>query len=112
VAERQDRARPGSGRQAGAVPASIRGREKPALRAALVAFSANPQPVRMEVLGVHLRRSGTRRGDRGVLAAAELRRNSRLRADGNHFDDLVEPSVSYRQTLYRKGAGGARNEAR
>ena len=46
------------------------GRERPALRAALVALPENSQPIRMEVLGLHLRRRGARRRDRRVLAAA------------------------------------------
>ena len=88
------------------------GRKRRALRAALVALPQDSQPVRMEVLGLHLGRRGARRRDRRILAAAEFRRHSRLRPDGNNVADLAEPSFSYRQALDRQGAGRPRDEAR
>ena len=80
------------------------GRKKPALREALVALPENSQPIRMEVLGLHLGRRGTRRRDRGILAAPELRRHPGLRPDRDDIADFLEPSVSHRQTLDRQSA--------
>ena len=97
--------------RSGAVPAAIRGGERPELRFALVALPPNPQSVWVEILGFHLGRRGARRRDRRVLAALEFRGHSRLRPDRDNLPDLAEPSVSYGQALHREGAGGARGQA-
>jgi acyl-CoA synthetase (AMP-forming)/AMP-acid ligase II len=74
-------------------------------------FPQDSQPFRLEVLGVHLGRRGARCRDGRVLAASELRRNSRLRPYRDHFAHLAQSSVSHRQTLHRQGPGRPRGEA-
>ena len=68
VAERQDRARSGSRGQTAIVSAAVRGRQRRAFRETLVAIPENSQPLRLEILGLHLRRRGARCRHGRVLA--------------------------------------------
>ena len=61
--------------------------------AAVVDFSRHPERVWLEVLGVHLRRRGSRCRDRRILGSAGICGDSGIRLDGNHIADQRESSV-------------------
>ncbi len=65
----------------------FQGAKGQAFPAALVDFSADPQAVRMEVLGLHLRRRYSRRRNRDLLASARICRDPRLRPYRNYVAD-------------------------
>ena len=85
--------------------------ERQAFPAPLVDFPPHPSPVRMEVLGLHLRRRRPRPRNRRILGTPRLRRHPGLRPDRNHLADQRQPSFPPGKRLNRKSARRARSQA-
>ena len=87
-----------------------RGRE--AFPASLVDLPAGASPVRMEILGIHLRRRRARSRDRRVLGTPRIRRHPGLWPDGDDLDHERESSFPFGQRINRQSSGGTRGETR
>ena len=89
----------------------FRSSEGKALPAPLVDFPRDSPAVRLEVLGIHLRRSGAGCRDRRILGTAGLRRDSGIWADGDYVADQRESSIQAGERIDWKGAAGAGSKA-
>src|SRR6266851_5261980 len=79
----------------------LRSRLWPKVSSSRLDVPPHSSPLRMEILGLHLRWRGALRRNRGVFQAHRLRGSARVRDDGDSFAYQPQPSVSRRARLDR-----------